>query len=210
MKRIIFTVVIFSCCTLQLQLASAQTAEIQQLLLNVEKLAQLKSILSNMKKGYETISNGYGRIKQITEGNFSLHQAFLHGLLGVNPSIAKYKKVPAIIKYQYQILSEYRAAFNQFKSGGRFTQSQLENISRVYNDLFDRSLEDLDELTLVITASKLRMSDDERIAAIDRIYDNMKGKLSFLRGFNRRTADLDRQLEKQLKEADVLRQMTGQ
>ena len=55
----------------------AQSTEIQQLLLNVEKLAQLKKILSNMKKGYEIVSNGYNTIKDISKGNFNLHDAFL-------------------------------------------------------------------------------------------------------------------------------------
>ena len=55
----------------------AQSTEIQQLLLNVEKLAQLKKILSNMKKGYEIVSNGYNTIKDISKGNFNLHEAFL-------------------------------------------------------------------------------------------------------------------------------------
>lgn len=43
----------------------AQSAEIQQLLLNVEKLSQLKNILTDMKKGYTIISNGYNSVKNI-------------------------------------------------------------------------------------------------------------------------------------------------
>ena len=60
--------------------ASAQSAEIQQLLLNVEKLTQFKQILSDMKKGYQILEGGYNTIKDISEGNFSLHKAFLDGL----------------------------------------------------------------------------------------------------------------------------------
>ena len=36
---------------------------------------------------------------------------------------------------------------------------------------------------MVITASTLRMSDDERIQAIDRIFSGIEDKLSFLRSF---------------------------
>lgn len=36
--------------------ATAQSAEVQQLLLNIQKLAQLKKILSNMKTGYQIVS----------------------------------------------------------------------------------------------------------------------------------------------------------
>jgi hypothetical protein len=55
-------------------IAAAQSAEVQQLLLNVEKLAQLKKILSNMKTGYQIVSGGYNTIKDISKGNFNLHQ----------------------------------------------------------------------------------------------------------------------------------------
>jgi hypothetical protein len=54
----------------------AQSTEIQQLLLNVEKLAQLKKILSNMKKGYEIVSNGYNTIKDISKGNLTCMRLF--------------------------------------------------------------------------------------------------------------------------------------
>ena len=53
----------FSICTV-----NAQSAEAQQLLLNVEKLSQLKSILKNMYKGYEVVSKGYNAIQDISKG----------------------------------------------------------------------------------------------------------------------------------------------
>ena len=57
-------------------------------------------------------------------------------------------------------------------------------MGNVYTNLFNKSLQNLDELTMVITAGKLRMSDDERLNAIDRIYIDMGDKLVFLRTFN--------------------------
>ncbi len=45
--------------------SKAQSAEVQQLLLNYEKLNQLKNILSDMKKGYQIVSKVYSTIKNI-------------------------------------------------------------------------------------------------------------------------------------------------
>jgi len=42
-------------------------------------------------------------------------------------------------------------------------------------------VKNLDELAMVITAGKLRMSDDERLQAIDRIYASIEDQFSFLR-----------------------------
>lgn len=163
---------------------TAQSAEAQQLLLNVEKLAQFKKILSNMKKGYEVVSKGYNNIKDISKGNFNLHDAFLNALLQVSPAVKKYKRIGDIVICQSQIIKEYRAAFNRFKVSNLFTASETKYMEQVYDNLFNKSLQNLNELTIVITAGKLRMSDDERIAAIDRIYDEITDKLVFLRSFN--------------------------
>jgi hypothetical protein len=188
------------CCASQLHLASAQEAEIAQLILNIEKLVQFKQILSDMKKGYDIISKGYGTVKNITEGNFSLHEAFLNGLLKVNPEIAKYRKVADIVRIQATILSEYRSAFTRFRSGGRFTPDEIIYISKVYDNLFNQSLKHLDELVMVLTTSSLRMNDGERLEAIDRLYIDIQQKLGFLRNFNRRTGTLDAQRGRQLEE----------
>lgn len=209
MKKI-FTVIITLCCTMQLHLVSAQTAEIAQLLLNVEKLAQLKQILKDMKKGYEIVSTGYGTIKNIAEGNYTLHDAFLDGLLMVNPELRKYPRVADIIEYQKKVLKEYHSAFNRFKSGGRFTAEEIDYMATVYGNLFKRSLDNLDELTLVLTSGELRMSDDERLEAIDRLFLDMQGLLTDLRSFNKKISQVDHQRAHQEQEMDLLRQLYGQ
>jgi hypothetical protein len=164
--------------------AYAQTEEAQQLLLNVEKLAQLKQLLQDMKSGYEIISQGYTAIKDISEGNFNLHQAFLDGLLEVSPSVRKYKRVSEIIAFQVRLVKEYKNAFKNCKESGLFRGDEIAYIGGVYRNLFQQSLDNLNTLTLVITSGRLRMSDDERLTAIDNVWLDMQDKLSFLRHFN--------------------------
>jgi hypothetical protein len=120
----------------------AQSAEAQQLLLNVEKLAQLKKILTNMKTGYTIISKGYKNIKDISEGNFNLHDAFLNALLQVSPTVRKYKRVADIIQSQSRILKEYKSAFKRFKGSNLFNLNELKYlqsaIDRIYNSITDK------------------------------------------------------------------------
>lgn len=187
----------------------AQSTEIQQLLLNVEKLAQLKKILSNMKKGYEIVSTGYNTIRDISKGNFNLHEAFLNALLQVSPTVRKYKRVADIISCQSQIVKEYRSALNRFKSSNLFNSSEITYMEDVYKNLFNKSLQNLDELSIVITAGKLRMSDDERIAAIDRIYKDISDKLIFLRSFNNEGAVLAVQRGREMVDTKLSEKLNG-
>ena len=163
---------------------SAQSEEVQQLLLNVSKLEQLKKILNNMYDGYKVLTKGYNTIKTISEGNFSLHKVFLDGLLQVSPAVRKYKKVADIINYQLQLVRTVKPAINKYKATGLFNKTELNYMTRVYGNIFSRSLLQLEALVMVITADQLRMTDDERLGAIDRIYFNMRDQLVFLHSFN--------------------------
>ncbi|OMP80088.1 hypothetical protein [[Flexibacter] sp. ATCC 35208] len=182
---------IFFCCWLLLAAGGiwpchvqAQEQELQQLALDIEKLAEFKKILTLMYDGYKIVKNGYDKVKSITSGTYSIHEVFLDGLYLVNPEIRKYSRVADIISYQIAIVSEYKSALKLFRSSGAFDADKLSYLEGVYSKLFDDSVEQLDELTSILTAQQLRMSDDERLAGIDRIYDDMQRKLLFLRNFN--------------------------
>lgn len=162
-----------------------QSQEVKQLMLNVEKLSQLKNILQDMKRGYSIVSDGYRKVKNIAEGNFSLHEVFLDGLMVVSPEVKKYRRVADIISAQKAIVSEYRKSFKRLASADVLGSGELEYISRVYAGLFQGSMDNLDELAMVITSSKLRMDDQQRLEAIDRVFQEVSGKLEFLRAFNR-------------------------
>jgi hypothetical protein len=190
--------------------ASAQSNEAKQLMLNVEKLSQLKNILSDMKKGYTVVSQGYSKVKDIASGNFSLHEVFLDGLMVVSPEVRKYRKVADIISFQKIIVSEYKRALKDFTGTDVFNPAELDYMGRVYSSLFDASLQSLEDLAMVITSSKLRMSDGERLRAIDRIFLDASDKLEFLRDFNRGAVVLFRQKQKEKRETGQLKMYYGQ
>ncbi|WP_090706589.1 hypothetical protein [Daejeonella rubra] len=185
----------------------AQSTEIQQLLLNYEKLNQLKNILSDMKKGYKIVSKGYTAIKDISQGNFNLHEAFIDGLMAVNPAIKNYKRVVDIISYQKNIVREYKSAFIRFKQNGSFSPDEIEYLGEIYGQLFNKSIQNLDELATVITSSKLSMSDDERLQAIDRIFADTEDKLQFLRDFNKQANLLAIQRSREKQDVATMQQL---
>lgn len=188
----------------------AQWQEIQQLLLNVEKLTQFRQILQDMYDGWKVINKGYTTIKDISSGNFSLHKTFLDGLMEVSPVVRRYKRISDIIHYQVLIVKRYKAAFNQFKEDNVFTIPEIEYMDKVYSHLFNESLKNVDELFLVITAGQLRMSDDERLKAIDKIYERIQDQFSFLEDFNSSTAYLSLQRKREQAEVNLSKRLLGQ
>ncbi|WEK17898.1 MAG: TerB family tellurite resistance protein [Candidatus Pedobacter colombiensis] len=206
MKKIIFAMLLFllGFGTLNVR---AQSDEAIQLLLNVEKLTQFKQILSDMKKGYTVLSKGYKTIKDLSEGNFSMHKLFIDGLMEASPTVKKYYKVGRIIEYQIVLIKEYKNAYSRFKGSNLLNTSEIAYIGNVYSNLLNQSLRNLDELANVITSGKLEMNDDERLKAIDGIYDEMEDQLSFLRSFNNNTSLLTSQRYREKQEIERSKQL---
>src|ERR1700733_13330398 len=128
MKKVIVLVVgLFVLSTVPARAQSVADL-IQQLIMDYEKLSELKTILSDMKTGYQIISTGYENIKDISEGDFNLHKLFLDGLLAVSPAVKNYKMVVAIINNQEQIVKEYNAAWGQFSHGNLFAPEEMSYI----------------------------------------------------------------------------------
>jgi len=187
--------------------ASAQSQELQQLILDVEKLTQFKNILNDMKTGYQIYSKGYGLVSNLSKGNFNLHDLYLGSLLAINPSIRNYGRIAEIITMQFSLVSEYKRAISGFRSRGVFNTAELAYMENVYSRLLAESLDDLTELTHLITANELRMSDAERIEGIDRLYATGSDKLQFLRSFNRQGTLLAIQRSKELADSRTMKQV---
>lgn len=194
---------------LQVNRVFAQEQEIEELILDIEKLQQLEKILDNMYAGYKILDYGYTTIKNIAEGNYKLHEAFLDGLYLVNPAVRNYKRIPYIIDYQKLLIKEYKNYYTRFKRDPNFSPSELEYIGNVYNFLVQASLRNIEDLTMIITATKLRMSDDERMKAIDRIYYELEGKVVFVRSFNNSTQLLAIQRARSANDVRTLKHIYG-
>lgn len=187
MKRIGMTLLL----AVPLALAAPQTTSaqsvadcIEQLVLDYQKLASLKNILGQMYTGYEVLTKGYNAVKGVAQGNFSLQSAFLDGLYIVSPTVRKYPRITDIINDQAELVSEYKSASGLFSQDRHFSPDEVSYMMNVYNNLISSSLKNLDALSMIITDSQLRMSDAERLAAIDRVYLESHNQLSYLRRFN--------------------------
>ncbi|HEY5749518.1 MAG TPA: TerB family tellurite resistance protein [Chryseolinea sp.] len=185
----------------------AQAQEITQLLLNVEKLRQLEEILDNMYKGYKILTKGYNTVKDIAEGNFNLHKVFLDGLYAVSPVVRDYKRIPYIIEYQKLLARESARAYYAFRHDSNLTAREIRYLENVYAHLLKQSLRNLDELLMIVTASKLRMSDEQRLRSIDRIYEDLLDKVLFVKAFNGGTRMLVMQRAKDRHELGTLQHL---
>jgi len=156
----------------------------------LEQLAALRIYTGYLKKGYELVNGGLNTIKDITNGEFGLHDAFISGLKKVSPLVKNNTKVAEIIQMQ---LATSRA-FNALKADLNLTVSNA-YITEVRENLWQESLKDLEELLLVVTSGRMEMSDSERINRLDQLYLSMVEKSAFVQHFCTEIQSLIRQRE---------------
>ena len=189
--------------------AQSVSDDTQQLLMDVQKLAQLKQILAEMEQAYTITHAGYESIKSLSQGAFSLHQAFLDGLLAVNPSVASYWKVADIVNKETALVKAAQSGNSYLKGTGQFNSVELGSFLTRYNNLIQGSLSDVTELVMVITAGTLRMSDAERLAAIDRIDGNATRQLGVTYAFDNDAALAAMQRAKEQQDIGTLQSLYG-
>ncbi len=209
MRKGMKNVMLILISSLVMTVGHAQSYEVQCLVLDCSKLAQLKSILSDMKEGYGILTQGYGAVKDISEGNFHLHQVFLDNLMKVSPAIRKYGRVTDMVSDQLAMMKEYKSAWQRFRSDARFTPEEVQYLANVYGHLIQLSLAKLDDLTTILTDGTVRMNDEERLARIDELAEDMHDKLTFLRYFNGNTSVLSLQRARQQNDINASRNLYG-
>jgi hypothetical protein len=181
--------------------------DLQQLLMDIEKLTQFKAILSDMETGYTILTQGYGAVKDISQGNFNLHSAFLNSLEAVSPTVRQYGRIADIVANQASMVSEYKRTWKAANADGHFNASELLYMNGIFTRLLSQSVDNLTNLANILTANTLRMSDAERLEAIDHIHSDTENKLVFLRDFNRSIAVLAIQRQKAENELSNLKKL---
>ena len=148
-----------------------------------EQLAKLELYLQEAKQGYNIVQQGLTTIGNIKKGDFDLHNLFFSSLFQVDPAIKQSVQVAGIVSMELEILSGSKTALQAIKTNAVFTSTDIKYLSSVYNNLTALTLEDIDELTNVITDGTWQMTPDERITRIDILYRSVTEKYTFLRSF---------------------------
>jgi len=189
--------------------AKGQSVEMKQLLLNIEKLAQMKAHYQTMVQGYRTLENGYRQVNDMVKGNFLLHQEYLDGLWAVRPAVRQYGRIQMIVQRHRQMVDEYRIVLQQMQSARLLKTEELQLLKSSMAAVVNRSNGLLDDMMLVLTPGRLRMNDEERIGLINRV-DGEGGELlqqfrSIVDGYS---VLVDRRMQRQ-REVKSIRSLYG-
>lgn len=173
MKKYIFGLLFFL-FTLGLK---AQDQEVKQLLLNVEKLNQLRDILEQMKAKYQILAQGYQKIQQINQESFEIHSLFLDRLVKVNPQVRQYYKIAEVLGMQIRLFEGMKQVVRGLNLNEMIAGKELQYSEKAFSGFRKNSWNNLEEMSLILSDNQLQLTDSERIKGIDRIHTDMNGLL---------------------------------
>ena len=171
----------------------------------VKQIVLLRVYLGYLKKGYEIANKGLTTIHNIKNGDFNLHRDFFSSLKNVNPHIKNSSKVADIIAFQAYIIQDIKRVNNFCKNNEHFTPEEIRYVAAVYSNMLFLVDASISELLLIIRSNETEMKDDERLMRIDRLYDDMLDKHTFVQSFDNDVRLIAKEREREQRSIDLLR-----
>lgn len=175
----------------------------------LEQIAALQVYKGYLEKGYGIVKDGTGIIRDIKNGDFNIHNSFFNGLELVNPEIKRYDKVEVIMDMNTDMMQQRQKALRIAQNGGQLTAEEMNALRSLYTSLSEEAAKDLEELLLIIKDGQLKLSDDERIKRIEKLYIRMQHKSTLQRKLNKNVSDLVASRKRQTKDQQNSRLLFG-
>lgn len=178
--------------------------------LYIQQIAANQVYIKYLQKGYKIAKNGLTTIGNIKNGHWSLDKDFFAGLRGINSKIRNYARVADIITLNIEIVRKSKTVLKQARSDDLFNSEETGYFKKVFTVILDDCMRVTDELTLLLTANKFTMSDDERIKRIDVLYEDIQDRYVFVNSFSNDINVMVLQRKNELHEAAIVYSLYGQ
>lgn len=178
------------------------------------KIQRLQNETIWLQNAQQTIENELSRLKLQEIGDWvekqrTLYADYFEELSRVKNVIVYYHRVKDITATQLKIAREYRHAFDLFKDDDHFTAAEIDYMEQVYTGILRKSIDNLDQIQLVINAFNVSMTDAERLRIINDAADAIDNNYRDLRLFNKQSQVLSLQRAKDAQELAIIKKMYG-
>lgn len=155
----------------------SQQAKREKLL--TEQITALNIQHSLLARGYDIKEEGFKAAHTWKDQSFGLHTAYFESLRQVNPAVSKSRKVREIYDLQQQMTNTFKREQSWQRKEQQLSREETIYFSRVQSNLLKESQQDLRDLTDLLTQGKLQLTDEQRLARLDQLYNSMKDKYAF-------------------------------
>jgi len=142
--------------------------------------------LQNAQKTLENIMSKLKleEIGEWAERQREIYREYFDELHKVKTLITYYQQVRDITEKQARLVAEYKQAWKLIRTDKHFTADELDYMAKVYEGILKETLDNVDQLAMVINSFTTNMSDAKRLEIIAEVNQKVDVNLTDLRKFN--------------------------
>jgi len=187
------------------------TKVIKAIDLKVQRMQNQTIWLQNAQKVLENQLSRL-RLTEITSWTSQqkeLYSGYYDELWKIKSVIAYYQRIKDLTMKQVALVAEYKRAWNLIRQDTHFSPEELSEIQRVYSGILSASVQNLDQLLLVVNPGKTQMTDEQRLELINNAGNHLDENYSDLQRFNTQNQILSLQRSKELGDAKTTQLLYG-
>jgi len=179
--------------------------------IGIQKIQTETIVLQDAQKQLENImqQTQLTAITDWVQQQKDLYAAYYAELWQVKTAISTYSKVSALIEKQARLVSEYKQVYVRVQQDPHFSAAEVSHILRVYQGILKESVDNVNQLALVIKALVTQMEDGGRLRIIDAASDRIDRNYSDLQRFTQENTLLSLQRAKDQQDGDMIRRLYG-
>lgn len=154
--------------------------------LMIQRLQNKTIWLQNAQKVLENKLNEL-KLKEIaewTDKHKKLYEQYYEELWKVKKAIETYERIRYIMRRQQQIVDVYRKAWSILKDDEHFTAEEIRYLQKVYSGILKTSLQNLEQMLLVVKSFDTQMTDGKRLEIIAKTAESIERNYRDLQQFN--------------------------
>lgn len=179
--------------------------------LRIQRLQNKTIWLQNAQKKLENVLSKLklDEISDWTQKQKDLYKNYYDELMKVKSIITYYERIREISKKQVRLVEEYERAWGLFKNDKNFTNSELDYMQSVYWGILDESLQNIDQIFLILDSFSTQMSDAKRLEIINSAADQIEMIYDDLKKFNSQNILLSLQRAKTEHDVKTIKKFYG-
>lgn len=187
------------------------TKVIKAIDLKVQRMQNQTIWLQNAQK---VLENQLSRLRLAeisgwTSQQQQLYSGYYDELWKIKSVITYYQRIKDLTVKQVALVNEYNRAWSLLQQDKHFSAAELSEMQRVYSGILSASVENLDQILLVVNRSKTQMTDEQRLELINHVGDRLDGNYNDLHRFNTQNQMLSLQRSKELGDTKTTRMLYG-
>lgn len=179
--------------------------------LRIQRLQNKTVWLQNAQK---TLENAVSKLKLDEIADWSdkqkeQYRVYYEELTKVKSLISYYQRISDVAQKQLRLVNEYNRAWGLLSQDANFTADEISHMGEVYNGILQSSMDNIDQITVIVKSFTTSMSDAKRVELINSAAEQIDANYSDLMRYNQQNIVLSLQRAKAKNETESVKKLYG-